>query len=211
MERPRKKLRRTVNSCLECRYGTPDMYQSRSLTSSRRRKIRCDLNTNSSNSCSACASRNIACESWQSHDEGTDTDESDLNARLQRVERLLDALTQADESSLNQRTPLPTGSVSTPIEGDDNPPVISLFDNAIVSRSLGPSTILMCLVWSSRKSKSIARECRSSYTALYPQYREREPRKTSTRLGQSVTHSGRRRLDCCIHEWLGFETSPSFT
>ncbi|KAI1630415.1 hypothetical protein EDD37DRAFT_103745 [Exophiala viscosa] len=118
MPHPRKKLRRAVNSCGECR----------------RRKIRCDLNTISSEVCSNCASRNIACESWQDHDGSTESNDPSLLARLQRVESLLDGLTHTDDSELIERTPLPAGSVSTPIEGDDNPPVISLFDNAIFRR-----------------------------------------------------------------------------
>ncbi|KAK5031782.1 hypothetical protein LTS07_004402 [Exophiala sideris] len=118
MQRPRKKLRRAVNSCGECR----------------RRKIRCDLNITSSEICTNCASRNATCESWQDHDETTESNDPSLLARLERVEKLPDGLTHTDDPSLTERTPLHSGSVTTPIAGDDNPPVISLFDNAIFRR-----------------------------------------------------------------------------
>ncbi|KIX04811.1 uncharacterized protein Z518_05682 [Rhinocladiella mackenziei CBS 650.93] len=63
--------------------------------------------------------------------------DSGLRARLQRVERLLDRLIEVDDT--NESESLPNlgsgdGSVTAPIEGDHQPPLISLFDNAVFGR-----------------------------------------------------------------------------
>ncbi|KIW91176.1 uncharacterized protein Z519_08071 [Cladophialophora bantiana CBS 173.52] len=118
MEPPRKKIRRVVNSCLECR----------------RRKIRCDLSSNASDICTACAARGIACEKWEHSSDAPDSYNLELSARLRRVESLLEKLTDVEsldavEAALNVGSG--DGSITAPIEGHNHPPLISLFDNAV--------------------------------------------------------------------------------
>ncbi|OAP61001.1 hypothetical protein AYL99_06005 [Fonsecaea erecta] len=118
MEPPRKKIRRVVNSCLECR----------------RRKIRCDLSSNTTDKCTACAGRGIACEKWEHSADAPDTYNLELGARLRRVESLLEKLTDVEslntiEAALNVGAG--DGSITAPIEGHNHPPLISLFDNAV--------------------------------------------------------------------------------
>ncbi|KIW31666.1 uncharacterized protein PV07_03278 [Cladophialophora immunda] len=118
MEPPRKKIRRVVNSCLECR----------------RRKIRCDLSSNASDKCTACAGRGIDCERWEHSAEAPDSYNLELSARLRRVESLLEKLTDVEsldavEAALNVGAG--DGSITAPIEGHTHPPLISLFDNAV--------------------------------------------------------------------------------
>ncbi|OAG42392.1 hypothetical protein AYO21_03268 [Fonsecaea monophora] len=118
MDLPRKKIRRMVNSCLECR----------------RRKIRCDLSTNQSEKCTACAGRGIACERWEHSADAPDSHNLELSARLRRVESLLEKLTDVEsldavEAALNVGPR--GGSITAPIEGPTHSPLISLFDNAV--------------------------------------------------------------------------------
>ena len=100
----------------------------------RRRKIRCQSDSSDSERCSACANRGIACEKWEPLEEPPASNDQ-LDSRLQRVERILDRLIGVEEidgADSDLEAPSGRGSITAPIEGQHQPPLISLFDNAVV-------------------------------------------------------------------------------
>jgi hypothetical protein len=83
-----------------------------------------------------------------------DSSNLELGTRLRRVENLLQRLTDVDSSAagtLLDETSV-DGSVTAPIEADSHPPLLSLFDNAVVSLCLrGLRRAADCLVWPARR------------------------------------------------------------
>lgn len=156
---PRKKVRKGTHSCLECTSGMnpqPSEQCSDKLDIGRRRKVRCTFPSGNQSVCAECAVRRCACIS-QEYEEvyiSRELPRKNIRDRIGRLEAMVEQLQYVVESQNpnvdeNQRSaaqvlenmsvgllsPVTTPPDSTiEVAGSiEHAPVISLFDNAIVS------------------------------------------------------------------------------
>ncbi len=135
--RGKKRVRKGTRSCWECK----------------RRKIRCIYPSENASTCLGCLDRGTNCLSQEYPDDHQNTNGSRLGQRMGRVEQLLEQLMQkinANENGASQHLSPPTPATdglgidvltpsSTPSVQFENAPILSLFDNAVVSTLQPPS------------------------------------------------------------------------
>ncbi|KAK5807238.1 hypothetical protein VI817_001496 [Penicillium citrinum] len=110
------------------------------------RKVRCHFESDGKPSCKECISRGSTCRSQDlpEPENPRESDRSNLNERMTRVELLLEKVLQKLDgvngaASPNQFTTLSTSEAATPA---DNAPVLSLFQNEIIGcRQSSPTVI----------------------------------------------------------------------
>lgn len=134
-EHRKKRVRKGTKSCWECK----------------RRKVKCQLSSENVSVCSGCLSRGTTCISQEYPEEHDSSGGPQIGERLGRIELVLDKLMSKMEQYEEQdnatkiHTPesMGTGDVLAPFtnttsNGYDSAtavPILSLFDNPVVSRS----------------------------------------------------------------------------
>lgn len=156
-EHRKKRVRKGTKSCWECK----------------RRKVKCQLSSENVSVCSGCLSRGTTCISQEYPEEHDSSGGPQLGERLGRIEHVLDKLMSKMEQYEEQdnatkiHTPesMGTGDVlatfaNTVSNGYDSAttvPILSLFDNPVVSGSRSHMIYLLTSFEdrSPRKGKSI--------------------------------------------------------
>lgn len=158
-EHRRKRVRKGTKSCWECK----------------RRKVKCQLSYENVSICSGCLSRGTNCLSQEYPEEHDSSGGPQLGERLGRIELMLDKLMtkmeqyEEEDNATKIHTPesMGTGDVLTPFpnttsNGYENAtavPILSLFDNPVVSTSSFHQITMHLLTYftvrSPRKGKSI--------------------------------------------------------
>ncbi|KAJ5980218.1 hypothetical protein N7481_007516 [Penicillium waksmanii] len=120
-EPPRKKVRKGTRSCWECKH----------------RKVRCHFATDGDSTCRECMSRGTSCRNQSLPEPEKESDRSNLNERMARMENLLEKVlnkleviegdaTRSQEFATSLGSPEP----GTPVH--DNAPALSLFQNELL-------------------------------------------------------------------------------